>query len=62
MLGRGLGSMRVDGTRNGKLLSLEISCHTRGWMAEWTHRWRPLTLAPTPTLTRTRTKTRTRAL
>ena len=38
MLSRGLGSMRTDGTRNGKLVSFEINCHTRGWMAEYTHR------------------------
>ena len=29
MLGRGLGSMRIDGTRNGKFLSMEVNCHTK---------------------------------
>ena len=38
MLGRGLGSMRVDGTRNGKFLSLEVSCHTRYHLSHHSNR------------------------
>ena len=35
--GRGLGSMRVDGTRNGKFVSFEMNCQTRHWMADYVH-------------------------
>ena len=38
MLGRGLGSMRVDGTRNGALLAVLVTCQTRGWIAQDDHR------------------------
>ena len=37
MLGRGLGSMRVDGTRNGGFLALLATCQTRGWLAQDEH-------------------------